>query len=409
MRLSIVVCCLIAAVTAAPVPAFAGAGQPVGVMERPRPDYDAKGIRIGSFRLRPALDVGASSDDNIYRTSASKKSGVFITLNPSFSLTSDWSRHMLEITGNLKRYQYMSFGSEDRMDWFVGGDGRIDITRDAALLLNSSYSTLHEPRYSADEPGGAAEPTRYHALRGGGSLRYRPGRFGFELAGTYGRYTFDPTRLIGGGIYNNRDRNRDQYEATAKVSYEFSPGYAVFLRGAYDERRYDTAAGQTRNSKGYRAEGGAEMFLTHLIQGEIFVGFADQRFKAYPHVKALDYGARLTWYATSLMTFHLTAARSFDATTVAGASVSDDQSLGLSLDYELLRNLIIQAHGDFTDSRYVGTPRVDKLFEAGLTAKYLLNRYMAANAGYSWQHRISTVTGQGFTDNLFEAGLHFQL
>lgn len=409
MRFAIAVSCLIAAAIAAPAAAFAGAGQPVGVMQRPRPDYDAKGIRIGSFRLRPALDVGASSDDNVYRTATAKKSDVFITLNPGFSLTSDWSRHMLQITGNLKRYQYLSLGSEDRMDWFVGGNGRLDITRSAALELNGSYNTLHEPRYSPDQPGGAAEPTQYHALRGGGLMRYRPGRFAFEIGGTYTRYTYDPTRLVGGGVYSNTDRNRDQVSATAKAAYEFSPGYAMFLRGTYDERRYDTAVGQTRNSKGYRAEAGAEMFLTHLLQGEIFVGFADQRFEAYPHVKALDYGATLTWYATPLMTFHLTAARSFNDTTVTGASVSDDQSLGLSLDYELLRNLIIQAHGDATDSRYVGTPRVDKLFEAGLTAKYLLNRYIAADAGYAWQRRSSTAGGQGFTDNLFQAGLHFQL
>ena len=65
---------LIAAACAlSPVPVLAAAGQPIGVMDRPRPDYDAKGLPVGGFRLRPALDVGASYDDNVYRTSGGKQ------------------------------------------------------------------------------------------------------------------------------------------------------------------------------------------------------------------------------------------------------------------------------------------------------------------------------------------------
>ncbi len=151
------------------------------------------------------------------------------------------------------------------------------------------------------------------------------------------------------------------------------------------------------------------MFLTHLLQGEVFVGFAHQDFKSYANVDAVDYGAKLHWYATPLMTVHLTAARQFNDTTIGGASVTDDQTARLAIDYELLRSLILQAHFDFTDSRFVGTPRQDMLFETGLTAKYLINHYMSADAGYAWQRRSSSSAGQGFTDNLFQAGLHFQL
>ena len=295
------------------------------------------------------------------------------------------------------------------MDWDVGGNGRLDIRRDPALEGGASYSTLHEQRYSPDEPGNAAEPTQYNILRAGSTLRYRPNRFGLELGGSYDRFTYDPTRLIGGGIANNRDRNRDQYRATAKASYEFAPGYALFLRGSYDDRQYATTAGAGRDSHGYRADLGGQMFLTHLLQGEVFVGFAHQDFRAFRGVDAVNYGAKLHWFATPLLTVHLTASRLFNDTTIGGASITDDQSAALALDYELLRNLILQAHVKFTDSRFVGTSRDDKLFESGLTAKYLINRYMSANAGYAWQRRSSSAAGQGFTDNLFQAGLHFQL
>lgn len=399
-----------AALTAAALPARAGMGEPVGVMDRPRPAYDAKGLPLGGFRLRPALDVGASHDDNVYRTSAAKVGDVFYTISPSFDLKSQWSRNLLELTGGLTRYQYNTRTSENRNDWYVGGNGRLDIARETAFSGEVSYNVLHEPRYSPDQPGGAAVPTQYAILRGGFTLSQQPNRFGYSLSGTYNRYRYDPTPLVGGGLFDNSARNRVQVRAAAAASVQFAPGTALFLRGSYDTRRFDTASGRARNSTGYRADVGAQMFLTHLVQGEIFIGFARQQYRApFKSLSAVDYGAKLTWYATPLMTFHLNAARRFTDTTITGASVSDDQSLGLSLDYELLRDLILQARLDAVDSRFVGTPRRDKLFDAGLTAKYLINRYMSANAGYTWQRRTSTEPGQGFTDDLLQAGLHFQL
>src|ERR1700712_320465 len=42
--------------------------QDIGVMQRPRPEYDAKGIPLGAFRMFPSLDVNATYDDNVFRT-----------------------------------------------------------------------------------------------------------------------------------------------------------------------------------------------------------------------------------------------------------------------------------------------------------------------------------------------------
>ncbi len=41
--------------------------QDVGVMDRARPAYDAKGIPLGGFRLFPSLDVVGTYDDNVFR------------------------------------------------------------------------------------------------------------------------------------------------------------------------------------------------------------------------------------------------------------------------------------------------------------------------------------------------------
>ena len=387
--------------------------QPMGVMDRPRPDYDAKGLPLGAFRLKPALDVAAASDDNVFDTETDTQSDIFYVINPSFDLASDWSRHKLEIMGGLTRYQYQDQGSESRTDWNLGASGRLDVLRGTYLEGETSYAVMHEPRYSPDEPGGASEPTEYAQYHAAASITHGVNRFALQLGGSYDELRFDDTPLIGGGTFSNDDRNERQYGAFAKVSYEVAPGAAVFLRGSLDDKNFDLTVdrdGVDRDSKRYRADIGAEFFATRLIRGQVFAGYVDQRFNdPLPDVSTVDYGAALDWFATPLMTFHVRAARILNDTTIAGASVSDDRTAGLSLDYELLRNLLVHAGGDFTHSDFRGTPRSDELWDGWMSADYLINEYLSARASYRYTHRNSNAAGEDFDDNTVLLGLHFQL
>lgn len=413
MRAGIITRGLMVALGLGCVCAPALADEPLGVMDRPRPDYDPKGLPLGAFRLRPALDVGATFDDNVFRTQSGKESDVYYTISPSFSLKSDWSRHSLEVTGSLTRYQYSKHSSEDRTDWDIGANGRIDVLRGTMIETAGSYAVSHEPRSAPDEPGGAKESTEFSLTHSEIKFTHQPNRLGISLGANFDRFDFQPTPLIGGGEFNNDDRNRDQYGAFVKAGYEVSPGVSVFLRGSYDEHHFDQRIdrnGFDRNSQGWRADAGLEFFPTHLVKGEIFAGYASESFKApFKDINAMDYGAKLTWYATPLMTFHLTASRSFNDTTIDGASATDDQSFGASLDYELLRDFIVQTSVNYLDSKFEGINRDDKYLSASLNAKWLINRYMNASVGYVYTDRNSSVPGQDFTDNAVMANLHFQL
>ena len=46
--------------------------QAVGVLERERPAYDAKGIPLGGFRLYPRLNFDTAYDDNVFRLPAAQ-------------------------------------------------------------------------------------------------------------------------------------------------------------------------------------------------------------------------------------------------------------------------------------------------------------------------------------------------
>ncbi len=59
--------------------------QDVGVMERQRPEFDAKGIPLGAFRIFPTMAIGAGYDDNVFKLPAASSDFYFEETPPSAS------------------------------------------------------------------------------------------------------------------------------------------------------------------------------------------------------------------------------------------------------------------------------------------------------------------------------------
>jgi hypothetical protein len=109
------------------------------------------------------------------------------------------------------------------------------------------------------------------------------------------------------------------------------------------------------------------------------------------------------------MTAHLTASRIIDDTTIAGASSVDVRQVGASLDYELLRQFILHPHFDYYDEKFDGVPRDDRITNAGIEARYLLNTNLAVYADYSFQKRDTNASGRAYDDNVITIGIRAQL
>src|SRR6185312_6966833 len=391
--------------------AFAQTAIPAeGVMDRPRPDFDAKGLPLGGFRLFPKLDVQVGNDDNVLRQATGAKSSMTTLEAPSFFLGSQWGRHELDLFGNVAAQQYNDVTGEDATDWTVGGNGRLDIQRGSDFSGTVSHSSLHEPRNSPDLPSFAAEPTKYTQTHAQGALNYSPYNFGFRAGATIDRFDYSATPVLGGAApINNTDRNRNEYDAYARASYLFSPGYAMFVQTDYIAQDFDQALDRTllhRSNSGYRVDGGLSMQVSHLVQGELFLGYLSQNYKApLKDVSGVNFGAALNWFASEVLTVHLQASRTLAATTIAGASTNDNQIFGVSADYELLPNVILQGGFSHTDSAFRGATRHDQIDNERIGATYLMNRYLSANLTFTHETRTSNAAGGAYDDNIIMGGI----
>src|SRR5262249_37028976 len=132
------------------------------VLTRARPEYDARGLRLGSFFLYPSVAAGFGHTDNVFND-ASNTEDYFYAVTPGAQLRSAWSRHELDLAVQAKSLWFSNQVTETRTDWSATSDVRFDILRGTEFKAEAHYIDLHEPR-GTDLTGGLAsgdpaEPT----------------------------------------------------------------------------------------------------------------------------------------------------------------------------------------------------------------------------------------------------------
>jgi hypothetical protein len=174
----------------------------------------------------------------------------------------------------------------------------------------------------------------------------------------------------------------------------------------------------TRNSQGFRTDVGSRIDLTGITYFEGYVGYIEQDYRsnALGTVRGVDFGANLAWNVTQLSSISLKAARTIVDTNFAIVGAANSPAFlhttaGVSLDHELLRNLLLNANAAYVNDDFKGINRTDDGYDVGAGAKYLLNRYLYLGANYTYERRDSSGTAAAtpFTRNIFLVRVSTQL
>jgi len=384
-------------------------------------DYAAQGIPFGGFRIFPTVDLTADYDDNVFKVESPLVDSFYFIQRPEVRIASQWSRHELDIYGGSETFEYTNTPSENITNYNAGGNGRLDVFQGLDLIADGSFQVLHELRTDPDineVPGFPKDPNLYNRTKADAALEYHPYHFSFSLGGSFERLDYGPTRLIGGGLFPNNDRNFDEWDITGNAGYEFSPGYAVFIRGSYDSRIFDlefNRNGIDEASTGFTVDAGIDMLVTNLITGSAYLGYLEQNYKApFGNVNGLDFGAQLVWTPDPLWTINLNASHvinnSVVSGTVAPAVAENDEDVKLKVDYAILKYLFLEGNFEYLNTEFAKAipSRTDNYIDAGIGLKYILNRYMAIRGAYNFETRNSNQPGNNFNDNQFELALYLQ-
>jgi hypothetical protein len=379
----------------------------VPVTQRDRPEFDPLGIRAGSFLIFPSIGVSESYDTNVFATPDDEVDDFITQVEPNVEVVSNFSRHALSLSAGADVAFYASETDENYQDFFVNGDGRLDVTRDSALTADVTAGRFHIGRDDPEDVG-TAEPIEYWNYGGALAYTHAFNRLNFRLTTRAEREDYLDTNGI-----SNEDRNVNEYDVLLRTGFLVSPRFNTFVEGRYNiEDRTDEDPGEpSRDSDGWEARIGTEVDITALLFGEAFVGYRKQYFKddAFDSEDGFSFGVDLTWNPTTLTTVNLAGGADFEPTVQAGASSDFETRIALAVDHELLRNVLIGGTAAYERDDFTGIDRLDETYEIGARATYLLNRYLYLRGGYTFEDRTSDDPDEEFTGHLFTIGITAQL
>lgn len=397
---------LVGGIASASLPVLAQELGRAPVAERPRPDYDAVGIRAGSFIFLPKLDVSETYNDNIFATQTNTDHDLITIVAPQLELNSDWNNHQLGFLIGAGIGRYLRSSDENYEDFNGAVNGRIDVRRDTQIEAGINYARGHEDRGSPDNVNGVnpTETERFSAQVGASN---KWNRVTLDVGVATEVQDFDDVALSTGAVTNNDDRDLTKYNVSTRLGYEIQKEYEAFVSATYNTIDYDSGLddnGFNRDSDGYEITLGASLDLSNgLLTGDVFAGYRSQDYDdaQLETISGPVVGASLTWNVTTLTSFTGGVTRTIQETTQSGASGYFDTRLDVGVDHELRRNILIGGDVAATNQKYRGNGRDDDQYEVGAYAKYLLNRNFAVSANYDFLRKNSNAAGSSYSQNQF--------
>lgn len=378
-------------------------GNPYSIRNRARPDYDPEGLPVGSFLVFPSFELGEVYDTNVFRTETNESDDFITTYAPSINVVSDWNNHAVAFGATANGGVFADNSDENYFDYGFFAAGRLDVRRSTRVGAFVSWDHLHEDRGSPEDVNGD-EPTEFDEFRTGVNATTTQGRFTIFLGGEYSHLTFENVTAGGGTMMvNNADRDQSAVEGTARVDYNVSPGYAIFVLGSYIDVSYDNTpddAGRVRDNNGWRADAGVAFEITETFSGDVYGGYIQRYYDdpTFADTDSFDLGGDIYWSITPLTTARLVLERSFVETTQAGASSILETSGVIEVEHELLRNVILGANVGLTNFDYEGITREDDVWGFGVDGVYLINRNFYAGGRAQYTNRDSNAPTESFED-----------
>lgn len=370
-------------------------GRNESVATRARPDFDAKGVRFGSFILHPSFATELGTDSNVFYQPTNEEEDITLALKPRLDAASDWNNHSITAAIGLNDHRYQDNDSEDHTDIDVSGEARLDVRRSTNIIIGGRQERLAERRGDPDSLATAAKPLRYE-VRGAyvaGVHEFNRARVSLRLDRVNLNYKDAP--LTGGGVADQDQRDQTTTTVTGRLEYALSPDTALVAQVAANMRDYKLTPPQAafdRDSEGSTYLVGINSDISNLIRGELIVGYLQQDYDdpALKDAKGLALEGNIEYFATPLTSFTFAASRRVEETLTTGASSFVSTEASARVDHELRRNILLTAGVGMLNRDFQGASRDDDLTQADIGARFLLNRRMELGARWRYERQQSS-------------------
>ena len=374
--------------------------------------YAAEGQRVGSFLFFPEVTITGQYSDNPTASPTNSPGDNAIEMRPGFLLRSDWSRHGLELGGQLTKSYYEELTSENVEEWFLRANGRIDIRRNHYFELGGRIEQLQDDRGDIDTVSTDAELATYQVMSLSALYNYEWNRTTLRLSGNLADYDYDDTVNSLAVTVNNDDLDYLESAAAARLSYTFHPGLYVFTEGAYVSRDYDSQfddLGFERSSEGYTIRAGFIYDLTAKLRleasaGQQWLNADDNRFA---DLEEFVYSAALTYRPSVKTSITLATEREIEGTDIDGGVGVLQTQYSLALGHYFRPHIFLSTSLNFLEEAYEGIDIEQDTLTATVAVQYIFNRHARLIASYQFSD-VESNNGGDYQENLFRLGLNLR-
>ncbi|WP_296038376.1 outer membrane beta-barrel protein [uncultured Agrobacterium sp.] len=262
-------------------------------------DGTAPGIRIGTLTLRPSISQTINHENKKFPAASTNR--TYLATGIRGTLTSDWSRHALTVSGEGVYERNISGGSAgENPSANVQAELRLDLADQTTARLKAGYAFSREDTSDPNAISGASIQGGEHLFTAGGSIERNIGLVKALAALDLSRTIYTDAKGINGQSISLADRDRSGVALRGRVGYEMSPALVPFLEATGALSTYDNktdSIGYQRSSTSYGAKVGTQIDLGEKWRGEVAVGllrrdYDDNRLAS---VNALTTDGTLTW------------------------------------------------------------------------------------------------------------------
>jgi hypothetical protein len=386
----------------------------------PRPQSTEGAFQVLDWLLYGGIGVGAGCGFNLNQspTNQIKACGPQFTPSLVAEHNTGIQRTLLYGVGDIRWYP--SINEVQVVDTTAGLVHVWEIQRD--LIYRVQVQGMENQTYSG--VAGNLLPTNVFLTT---PLKYTQGYISSSIQRNFGSFF----AAVGGSltatayqdIQDNLGRTIDEHFQNGTVGtingrfgYHISPIIYTFVEPSVNSQEY---VDSRLNSEGYRITAGIGSGRISLFNGEIYGGFAHQRFEdpAAGSRSEPVFGGRLSWYTTRFLTFTFAADRTFGTSDFSRPSTGPITTPGLlpgsptnktteslTANWDFNRYFGFSAGIRNQQQDYLDSSRRDDLLmlTAGVTVKVWRNLGITIN--YNHAHLFSNLAGASFSSDFFSVG-----
>jgi hypothetical protein len=402
------------------VPGF-DQSQGVEVLTRPRPLYEALGVREGDFIIRPSLDESFGYNSNLLGTQDALSS-AFLDTKANVDVSSEWARDRIGLNATIDNVTDIDAPSQNHTDGSLGVGGSTTIGRGDASL---GYTHLSEHENGTDIGAiASATPIGYNVDDVRGEVTTVIGPLSVTPNVDVADFRFGNAKLDGQSLGQSY---QDRLITTAGVTGRYdngAEGLLLVLEGV-DSHYTDPLQGQPSfNSRsavalaGFDTATNEEVWRLRLLAGLEYRSFQASQFsdRLEPIVEA-----SVIWAPTRMLTLTGTVTRSVEEPQSLGTNGYVYSIAKLVADYELRRNILLQGRVGFQEADFLQGSGSQTILSAGVGATWLVNRdiHVSLNYDVTSQHAplnragfvlpSERLTGGNYTQHLISVRLHLAI